>query len=32
MLAMGGLAMLMAYFYLRDFGCSAPLWTRMWGA
>ncbi|HTA43212.1 MAG TPA: hypothetical protein VK789_12240 [Bryobacteraceae bacterium] len=32
MLAMGALAMLVAYFYLRDFGCSVPLWTRMWGA
>ena len=32
MLAMGALAMLVAYLYLRDFGCSAPLWNRIWGA
>jgi hypothetical protein len=29
MLAIGALAMVLAYLYLRDFGCSAPLWTRM---
>ena len=32
MLAMGALAMLVAYLYLRDFGCSTPLWSRIWGA
>lgn len=32
MLAVGALAMVVAYFYLRDLGCGAPLWTRMWGA
>lgn len=29
MLGLGALAMVVAYFYLRDYGCSAPLWTRM---
>lgn len=32
MLGMGALAMVVAYFYVRDFGCSLPLWTRIWGS
>lgn len=31
MLAVGALAMVVAYFYVRDLGCGAPLWSRMWG-
>ena len=31
MLGLGALAMVVAYLYLRDYGCSTPFWTRMWG-
>lgn len=29
MLAIGALAMLVAYFYLRDFGCATPFWGKI---
>jgi hypothetical protein len=30
MIALAALSMLVAYFYLRDFGCAAPAWNAFW--